>query len=469
VEELMPIDVAELLQARHGENYALHDKHLNHQLGRVLKTIGFDRFYVRGEGSYLFDDEGQRYLDFLSGFGVYALGRSHPALKKALHQAIDLDLPNMVQMDCALLSGLLAEELVRRSPDNINRVFFCNSGAEAVESAIKFARQATRRGRVLFADHAFHGLTTGALALNGGTDFRKGFGKLLPGTSSVPFGDIDALGKALKKRDVAAFVVEPVQGKGVYVASAEYWKQAQELCREYGTLLVLDEVQTGMGRTGRFFCFEHWDLEPDIITISKALSGGFVPVGAMLTTDRVYTAVYSSMEKAMKHSSTFGRNQLAMVAGLATLATFDDENIIERAEKTGEAFRAALQPLVERYEMFHEVRGPGLMIGLEFGAPESSGLRRRFKALELLRPAIFSQMVVVPLFHRHRILTQVAADNVNIVKLLPPLICGQDEVDYFVAALDDVLKDAHNGSGLLVEFGRTMAKGALRKSGKVRA
>jgi ornithine--oxo-acid transaminase len=224
-----------------------------------------------------------------------------------------------------------------------------------------------------------------------------------------------------------------------------------------------------MGRTGRFFCFEHWDLEPDIITISKALSGGFVPVGAMLTTDRVYTAVYSSMEKAMKHSSTFGRNQLAMVAGLATLAAFDDENIIERAEKTGEAFRAALQPLVERYEMFHEVRGPGLMIGLEFGAPESSGLRRRFKALELLRPAIFSQMVVVPLFHRHRILTQVAADNVNIVKLLPPLICGQDEVDYFVGALDDVLKDAHNGSGLLVEFGRTMAKGAFRKSGQVRA
>jgi ornithine--oxo-acid transaminase len=464
----MAFDVAELLRERHGENYALHEKHLNHQLGRVLKTIGFDRFYVRGEGSYLFDAEGERYLDFLSGFGVYALGRSHPALKAALHQAIDLDLPNMVQMDCALLPGILAEQLVNRCGEDINRVFFCNSGAEAIESAIKFSRQATKRPRVLFAEHAFHGLTTGALALNGGDDFREGFGKLLPGTESVPFGDIEALRRALRTRDVAAFIVEPIQGKGVYMASQEYWSEVQKLCRSHGTLLVLDEVQTGLGRTGKFFCFEHWGLEPDIITVSKALSGGFVPVGAVLMTDRVFTSVFSSLEKALKHSTTFGRNQLAMVAGLATLATFDEEGIVHRAHQSGLAFKAALAPLVERYEMFHEVRGEGLMIGLEFGAPQSKGMRRRFNALEHLRPAIFSQMLVVPLFHRHRILTQVAADNVNIIKLLPSLICGQEEIDYFVGALDDVLKDAHSGTGLLFEFGRTMAKGALHRPGKER-
>jgi len=463
----MPFDVAEALRTHHGEGYALHERHLNFQLARVLKTIGFDRFYVRGEGSYLFDAEGERYLDFLSGFGVYALGRSHPALKAALHQAIDLDLPNMVQMDCALLPGLLAEQLVQRCGDNINRVFFCNSGAEAIESAIKFARQATRRPRVLFADHAFHGLTTGALSLNGSEDFREGFGNLLPGTTPVPFGDIEALRKELRRGDVAAFVVEPIQGKGVYMAPAEYWKEAQELCRQYKTLLVIDEVQTGLGRTGKFFCYEHWDLEPDIITVSKALSGGYVPVGAVLTSDRVFSSIYSSLEKALKHSTTFGRNQLAMVAGLATLAAFDDEDIVERSRLTGLAFEAALAPLVERYEMFHEVRGKGLMIGLEFGPPSSKGLRRRFNTLERLRPAIFTQMLVVPLFHRHRILTQVAADNVNIIKLLPALICGQEEIDYFVAALDDVLADAH-GSGLLIEFGRTMAAGALRRSGKLR-
>jgi ornithine--oxo-acid transaminase len=464
----MSFDIAELLRTRHGENYALHENHLNFQLARVLKTIGFDRFYVRGEGPYLFDAEGDRYLDFLSGFGVYALGRSHPALKAALHQAIDLDLPNMVQMDCALLPGILAEQLVARCGDEINRVFFCNSGAEAIESAIKFSRQATGRPRILFAEHAFHGLSTGALSLNGGAEFREGFGDLLPGCQAVPFADIAALRQELQHGDVAAFIVEPIQGKGVYMAPPEYWKEAQALCREHKTLLVMDEVQTGLGRTGKFFCYEHWDLEPDIITVSKALSGGFVPIGAMLTTDRVFTSVFSSLEKALKHSTTFGRNQLAMVAGLATLAAFDDEHIVDRARQTGLAFEAALQPLVERYEMFHEVRGKGLMIGLQFGPPESKALRRRFNTLEHLRPAIFSQMMVVPLFHRHRILTQVAADNVNIIKLLPPLICGQEEVDYFVAALDDVLNDAHRGSGLLFEFGRTMAKGAMRRSGKAR-
>jgi acetylornithine/succinyldiaminopimelate/putrescine aminotransferase len=464
----MSFDVAELLAARHGENYALHDTYLNHQLGRVLKTIGFDKFYVRGEGCYLFDAEGERYLDFLSGFGVYALGRSHPTIKAALHEAIELDLPNMVQMDCSLLAGLLAEELIGRCPLNIERAFFCNSGAEAIESAIKFARHATGRPRILFADHAFHGLTTGALSLNGGAEFRDGFGELLPGAISVPFGDMEALQDELEDGDVAAFIVEPIQGKGVYMASPEYWRSVQKLCRKHGTLLVLDEVQTGLGRSGKFFCFEHWDLEPDIITVSKALSGGYVPVGAVLMTDRIFSSVFSSIEKALKHSSTFGRNQLAMVAGLATLSAFDEEGIVERAHQTGIAFKSALAPLVERYELFHEVRGRGLMIGLEFGPPEDRALRRKFMALERLRPAIFSQMVTVPLFHRHRILTQVAADNVNIIKLLPPLVCGQQEVDAFVHALDDVLKDAHAGSGLLFEFGRTMAKGALRRPGKTR-
>ncbi|HEY5013142.1 MAG TPA: aspartate aminotransferase family protein [Acidimicrobiia bacterium] len=459
----MPFDVAQALQQRHGDNFALHDEHMNHQLARVLKTLGFDRYYVRGEGCYLYDDRGEKYLDFLAGFGVFALGRSHPAIKAALHQAIDLDLPNMVQMDCALLPGLLAEQLLARSHPEMNRVFFCNSGAEAVESAIKFARQATQRPGIVYAEHAFHGLTTGALALNGGAEFREGFGPLLPDCVPVPFGDLDALRRELAKGKTAAFIVEPIQGKGVYMASPEYWLEAQALCRKYKTLLVIDEVQTGLGRTGKFFAYEHYALEPDIVTVSKALSGGYIPVGAMITTEKVFASVYSSIEKALKHSTTFGRNQLAMVAGLATLAAFDDEKIVQRAAETGKAFEVALAPLLERYEMLSAVRGLGLMIGLEFAAPESPALRRRFNRIERLRKAMFAQLIVVPLFHRHRILTQVAADNVNIVKLLPPLIAGQAEVDYFVAALDDVLDDAHRGSSLMLEFGRTMAKGALRR------
>jgi ornithine--oxo-acid transaminase len=463
----LPFDVGRVLAARSGENFALHERYMNHQLARTLRTLGFDRNYVRGEGCYLYDDAGDQYLDFLSGFGVYALGRSHPAIKTALHQALDLDLPNMIQMDCALLPGLLAEQLTGRAHADIARAFFCNSGAEAIESAIKFARQATKRPDILYAEHAFHGLTTGALSLNGGAEFRRGFGDLLPGTAAVPFGDIAALEERLSSRDVAAFIVEPIQGKGVYCATPEYWQAAQAACRRHGTLLVMDEVQTGLGRTGRFFCHEHWGLEPDIITISKALSGGYVPIGAMLTTEKIWASVYDSMEDALKHSSTFGRNQLAMVAALATLAAFDDEDIIAGAQRTGLALQDGLRALAGRHELIQDVRGLGLMIGIEFGEPASKGAARRFRTVERLRTGMFSQLVVVPLFHRHRILTQVAADNVNIVKLLPPLIAGQTEVDYFIGALDDIMTDARKGSGLALEVGATMARGALsRKSNR---
>jgi ornithine--oxo-acid transaminase len=366
-------------------------------------------------------------------------------------------------MDCALLAGLLAEQLVQRSHPGIERVVFTNSGAEAVESAVKFARAATRRTRILYCDHAFHGLTTGALALNGGREFRAGFGPLLPGCDMIPFGDADALARELRRGDVAALVVEPVQGKGVNLAPEGFWPEAEALLHRHRALLVIDEVQTGLGRTGTFFCHEQLGVTPDIITVSKALSGGYVPVGAMLCSAKVCDAVYSSMDRALAHSSTFATNQLAMVAGLATLAALDDEDILDRVRRTAQAFTKALDPLVERYEFLHAVRGKGLMIGLVFGEPTTPGLRRRFRMVERMRPALFSQMVVVPLFHRHRILTQVAADSVNVVKLLPPLIAGDDEVELFASALEDVLSSAEQGSSLLFEFGRTMARGTLHR------
>ena len=460
----MPFELDKVLQQRKGENFSLHAKYINPQLARVLGTIEFDRFYVKGEGCYLIDDEGGRYLDFLSGFGVFALGRSHPAIVGALHDALDADLPNLVQMDCSLLPGILAQELVKRSHPGIERVCFTNSGAEAIESAIKFARAATKRTRILYCDHAFHGLTTGALSLNGGKEFRSGFGPLLPGVDMVPFGDIGALARELRKGDVAAFVIEPIQGKGVNLAPDDFWPEAQALCHRHKTLHVLDEVQAGLGRTGTFFCHEQFGITPDIITVSKALSGGYVPVGAMLSTAAVSDAAFSSMDRAVVHSSTFASNQLAMVAGLATLAAFDDEEILDRVQRTGKAFTKSLAPLVERYEFLHEVRGRGLMIGLVFGEPTTPSLRRRFRMIEAMRPALFSQMMVVPLFHRHKILTQVAADNMNVVKLLPPLIAGDDEVELFADALDDVLASAERGSSLLFEFGMTMAKGTLHRA-----
>ncbi len=458
----MAFDLQSLLRDRQGENFTLHEQYLNPQLAKVVKTLGFDRFYVRGEGCYLFDDEGRRYLDLLSGFGVFALGRSHPVIKDALRQAIDADLPNMVQMDCALLPGLMGEQLVARSHDRIERVVFGNSGAEAVEAAIKFARASTKRERIIFASHAFHGLTTGALALNGSSEFRKGFGALLPGTTEVPFGDLDALQQELRKGDVAAFIVEPIQGKGVYELETQQWREIEAAIHNAGALLICDEVQTGIGRTGAFFAFEHYGLTPDIITVSKAISGGYVPVGAMLTSDKIMRSVYGSMDQAMVHSTTFKGNQLAMVAGLATLSVIDDEHIVEHSATMGDLWHLKLGSLAERHEFLHEVRGRGQMIGVEFGAPSSRGARLRWRAVEAARPAMFSQTIVVPLFHRYGILTQVAADNVNIIKLLPPLVANETEIDFFVDALDELLTDAERSSAWLREFGMTMARGALR-------
>jgi ornithine--oxo-acid transaminase len=226
---------------------------------------------------------------------------------------------------------------------------------------------------------------------------------------------------------------------------------------------VVDEVQTGLGRTGRFFAHEHWSLQPDIVTVSKALSGGYVPIGAVLCSDRIFASVYNTIDRALVHSTTFGRNQMAMVAAFATLEAFDDEGIVEHAEATGTTLRQGLAEMVERYEMLHQVRGRGLMVGLVFGAPTSRGLRRRWRVLERMRPGLFSQAIVVPLFHRHRILTQVAADGINVIKLLPPLVAGPDEVSQFLHALDDVLRDAHEGPGLMLEFGRTVARSSLRR------
>ncbi|MHB1783499.1 MAG: aspartate aminotransferase family protein, partial [Acidimicrobiales bacterium] len=246
------------------------------------------------------------------------------------------------------------------------------------------------------------------------------------------------------------------------VAPRAYWDAVQELCHRYGTLLVVDEVQAGLGRTGRLWAHEHWGLVPDVVTVSKALSGGYVPVGAMVCSTEVSDSVYSSMERALVHSSTFKNNTLAMVAGLATLQTMDDEDLVDRARVTGDAMAKALAPLLDRHDLFQLVRGEGLMVGLVFGEPSGGGARARFKLLELAHKGLFSQLVVGPLFQRHRILTQVAGDSMNVVKLLPPLVAGQDEVDLFVEALDDVLTSARKSSAL-VSLATTLTKGALRR------
>lgn len=458
----MSFDIKATIAARQGENYALHDQYVNQTLVKVLRTIGFDKVYTRAEGAYLYDNHNQPYLDFLSGYGVYNMGRNHPVIRQAIADTLDMDLPNMVQMDCALLSGLLAEKLVEITPPHLDAVFFPNSGTEAVEGALKFARAATGKERILSLAGAYHGLSYGSLSVTSNPHFQERFGPLLPGAESVRFDDIEALEQQLQAGNVAAFIAEPIQGKGVNIPSDAYFPQAQALCRKYGALFIMDEVQTGMARTGTMFGFEHWNLEPDIITLSKALSGGYVPVAAILTRRTIYQKVFSRLDRCVVHSTTFGRNNLAMVCGLAAIDVIQREGLIEQAAAVGAQLIQRLQRLATKHDTIKTVRGKGCMIAIEFHQPQALKLKMAWKAIHAVDKGLFAQMLVTPLLQKHHILAQVAGHNMDVVKILPPLIIGEPEINHFVNALDDVLGDLGKFPGPLWDFGANLVKTALK-------
>jgi ornithine--oxo-acid transaminase len=458
----MTIDIAALFDTHESERYSLHTRRLNEQMVRVLRTIGYDVAFRRGRGQYLYDREDKRYLDLLSGFGVFAVGRNHPAIRAALKSVLDADLPNLVQMDVSTLAGILAERLLALVP-HLDKVFFANSGAESTEAAIKFARAATGRPGIVYCSHAFHGLTYGALSLNGDDTFRKGFEPLLPDCVRIPFNDLVALEQALSSRRIAAFIVEPIQGKGVILPNEEYLKGAEHLCRRYETLFVTDEIQTGMGRTGKFLAGEHWGIEPDMVLLAKALSGGHVPVGAVLMRKWVFNKMFNRMDRAVVHGSTFSKNDLAMAAGIATLEVMKAERVIENAARAGERILRGLSALSESYELLKDVRGKGLMIGVEFGSPSSLKLKASWNVLETASKGLFCQLITIPLFKQHKILTQVAGHASHTIKLIPPLVINDEDCDWIVRAFDDVIADSHK-AGAVWSLGKTLVEHAMRPS-----
>jgi ornithine--oxo-acid transaminase len=445
--------VGEILGGRSGEELALNDRFLNPQMGRILRTLGFDKSWRRGEGAYLIDDRGERYLDLFGGYGVFAIGRNHPEAIAAVEEVMAARTANLPQLGVTLLSGVLAEALLARAPASVGAMVPANSGTEAVEAAIKIARAATGRPRVLYAKHAFHGLTLGALSVNGNDEFRDGFGPLLADCDPVSFGDQDALAGELARGDVAAFVIEPIQGKGVNLPDPGYLGAAQELCRQAQTLLVCDEVQTGIGRTGRFLALEHWGLQPDVICLAKALSGGLVPVGAVLVSRAAFDRVFDGMERAVRHGSTFGGNDLAAAAALATLRVLEREQLVARSARLGELLLELTRPLVERYEVVREVRGRGLMWAIEFGPPAGRAARSLWDAVERRQAGLFAQLITVPLFHEHKILCQVAGHHMNTIKALPALVVEESEIRRFAAALEETVATAQRYPSSLARFG----------------
>ena len=439
----MPLDIKKIIEDNTGANNALYADHVNPRFARALKIIGFDKNYVRASGAYMWDSKDRKYLDMLAGYGAFNMGRNHPDIRQVLKDFMDADFCSLVQMETPILCGLVAKELKQRCGYGLDKVYFCSTGAEGNETAIKFVRRATGRDKLVFASSAFHGLTSGALALNGGEVFREKFGELL-GTAKVPFGDLDALEAVLAKGDVAAFFVEPIQGKGVNIPPAGYLAGAGRLCRKYGTLFVVDEVQTGIGRTGKFLAIQH--------------------------EDGVYNKVFSSLDRAVVHSSTFGKSNFAMAAALAAMTVLDEEDLCANATAMGDLLGERLSALVPKYEFMKEVRWRGLMLAIEFGKPKSLKLRTAWATVNGLNEDLFCQAVTIPLLEDHAILTQVAGNRMTTIKLIPPLTINEADVDWFVSAFDKVMADLHKFPGPAWESLTRIARNALaRPDEKARA
>lgn len=431
---------------------ALYSEHVNPQWVRLLDLLEMNVRYERCLGSELFTADGRRILDFLSGYCVHNVGHNHPAVIAAVREELESCGPAMIQTHVAERAGELGEKLCQRAGGRLTKAFFASSGSEGVEAAIKFSRADTGRAGLLYANGAFHGLTCGALSLMGDSFWREGFGPLLPETEAIPFDDLDALEKKLTSKRFAAFIVEPIQSEaGIRVPTAEYFRAVQSLCRRHGTLLVLDEVQTGMYRTGPFLAAQHYGVDPDMVVLAKALSGGLVPVSAVLMTEAIYDSVYGSLRRAIIHTSTFSENSLAMRAALATLEVLESEGLGQRAREKGESLRSKLNEALRGYEMVKGVRGEGLLLGIEFTTPKSVRLRVPFEAFLRIHPAMFGQIVVMRLFRDGGILTQICGNNFMVLKVAPPLVVTDAQIDEFVSATADVVELAHSSSAFWSE------------------
>ncbi len=430
----------------------LYERYVNEQWVRLLDVLQMNVEYVRCSGAELHTADNRTILDFNSGYCVHNVGHNHPQVVTAVKDEIDRCGPAMLQSHVPELAGQLAAKLCELAGGRLRKAFFACSGSEGVEAAIKFARAHTGRPGILCAFGGFHGLTCGALSLMSSGFWKEGFGSLLPNTEFVPFGDTVELERKLASKSYAAFVLEPIQGEGgVLVPTREYLAKVQALCRRYQTLLVLDEVQTGLYRTGPFLAAHHFDVEPDMVVLAKALSGGLVPCSAVLMSEAVCNSVYSSLRRALIHTSTFGENSLAMRAGLATLDVLEDEKLGQRATAAGMHLRGALGERLAKYDMIGDIRGLGLLNAVAFKAPRSFKLRVAFEAFAKIHPAMFGQILVMHMFRDHGILNQVCGNDFMVLKISPPLTVDEGQLDRFVSAIAQVVELMHTSSRFWTE------------------
>ena len=398
-----------------------YQKYVNPTQVALLRVGGFDHIEHHAEGVWLTDLEGNRYLDCLGSYGVFTLGHRHPKVIAAVQKQLAL----MPLASKTFLNKPLADlcaKLAQIAPGDLQYSFLCNSGAEAVEGAIKAARMATGKTEIIATHGAYHGKTLGALSATGRDTYKTPFGPLVPGFIHVPWNDIGALEAAMTP-NTAAIILEPLQGEGgIQVPCPEYLPAARELCNRHGALLILDEVQTGLGRTGKMFACEHYGVAPDLMTLSKALGGGVMPVGAFMGTPMVWDKMFR--ENPFIHSSTFGGGELACVAALAALEVTLEEDLPRRAFETGAYFLNGLRQIQAAFPtLLRDARGQGLMLGIEFTDSD------------------IGKLVIGSLVHRG-VIAAYTLNNPKVIRFEPPLIITQAEVDTVLETLRVSLADA---------------------------
>jgi putrescine aminotransferase len=436
IEMHMPImTLEEAIKSTRRDSIELFKKHVNREEAELFKIGNLDKRYVRAEGIYLYDDEGKIYLDFTAGYGALNLGHNPPEVLEAVRKASSL--PSVLIAGYNPLMGALAANLSELLPGDLTMTSFGNGGAEAVDLALRTARAYSHRKRFISCRNAYHGLNFGALSVGGATKFREVFGPLLEHCEIIPFGDLESLETKLHEGDVAAFIVEPIQGEGgAVVPPRGYLKGAEELCHRYGALLILDEIQTGFGRTGKLFAFEHDGAVPDIVVLSKSLGAGVVPISVSVTTEKIWKRAYGTHDRFDLTITTFGGNPAACSAALKAIEITLRDNLPERAAELGRYSKEKLDQLKSKCSHIKEIRGEGLMLGIELNLPAPMVL-----------------MAGSHLLNNGGILTSYYDLAPTVIRFEPPLTVTTDQIDEAVNALDATLSKGIVGLG--AAFGKS--------------
>jgi ornithine--oxo-acid transaminase len=455
------IDMKALIEQHITSSDHLAKKHIHPRLVKMMAMGGMSIAFTKAQGPHLYDQEGTKYLDLLAGGGVHFIGRNHPVVNKALMDVLSMDIPNLCVVNSSVLGGLLAEKLTTLAGGNIGKVQFANSGTEATEVCIRFARFATRRRRFLYLEGAFHGRSYGAISLCGFKQMKEGMDPMMPTVTPIRMGDIEALRRELAREDVAGLFYEAVQGMTCEVADPAWLREAESLCRKHGTLLIADEVQTGLGRLGSWFAAPEMGIRPDMMTISKTLSGGHMPVSCVLVSEDVYANIFAKFKSGPIYFSTFAENNLAMAAGLATIDVLETIDAPRRARELSAQLRNGLMDIQSRYDCIDRIAGKGLMIACYFKDSQKKRLRAQQAIMGAADAGSFAASVNVEMMKSQRVIVQIPGPELNAIKILPPVTLEDADVNWFLNGFEDVMASFYGRNGPVLSLGRAVAKDAM--------